>query len=95
MTHLMECFRTGSSSELAKIRDLKTERVTLEKEKQQFKDLMEKEKVEFRAEMETGKKEFQEGREKLKLSELKFKAEVSEKNKTLFEREWSIHSMKR
>ena len=53
MTHLMECFRTGSSSELAKIRDLKTERVTLEKEKQQFKDLMEKEKVEFRAEMET------------------------------------------
>ena len=59
--NLMECFRTGSSCELTNIRDLKTERVTLENEKQQFRDLMEKEKVEFRAEMETGKKEFQEG----------------------------------
>lgn len=39
---------------VANIRDLKTERVTFEKEKQQ----LEREKIEFRAEMETTKKEF-------------------------------------
>ena len=61
---------------VANIRDLKTERVTLEKEKQQ----LEKEKVE----LEMGKKE-------LKLSEEKFKAEVSKKNAALLEREWSVH----
>ena len=65
---------------------LKKERITLEKEKEQFKEL----KVVFRVEMETGKKEFQGGIEKLKLSEEKFKAEVSEKNKTFFEREWTL-----
>ena len=68
---------------VANIRDLKTERVTLEKEKQQ----LEKEKVEFRAEMEMGRKELKE----LKLSEDKFKAEVSKKNAALLEREWSVH----
>ena len=68
---------------VANIRDLKTERETLEKEKQQLK----KEKVEFRAEMEMGRKELKE----LELSEEKFKAKVSKKNAALLEREWSVH----